>query len=197
MTQSCIPWNTAGDPQEQSYVGIFYSVRKSGESVTHPRVRVPNFRQQHMAKLIRGCLTRFSPSSGEEYEVAIHPGDVYCIGDGFKHGLQQQLMSAFRSDGKTLEKNVWLNFHEYDETDLRARKAIKALGGCHQVEFQYNVTSGTPSIENRQRVNFKGATTWFDKLGPLPLPPYEEVWQVQFKTKKAMMGTARALAAWR
>jgi len=177
-------------------MGIFYSVRKSGESVTHPKVRVPNFRSQHMAKLIRGCLLRFSRGTDDQ-ELVLDEGDVYFIGDGYKHGLQAQLMASFRCDGKNVEKHLWLNFHEFAENDLRARKSHKAIGGCHQIEFQYCVTAAPPNVENRTRLNFKDSTTWFDKLGPLTLPPYDKVWRLSFKTKKSMLGTSRGLAAQR
>jgi len=174
-------------------MGIFYSVRKSGESVTHPRVRVPNFRAPHLAKLVRGVLTRFSPP-GEDHDLCIHPGDAYFISDGYKHGLTSQLTGAFRGEGRTLDKSVWLNFHEYSEADLRARKMHKSPAICHQVEFQHIITAQSANVENRTRLNFKESTTWFDKLGPLPLPPYEQLWNVSFKQKKLMFGASRSWA---
>ena len=55
---------------------------------------------------------RFSdPGTGEDQDLTIDDGDGFLIGDGYKHGLQQQLMMAFKPEGKTLEKHVWQNFH--------------------------------------------------------------------------------------
>ncbi len=168
------PANCKGDYREMSYVGIFYAVRKSGESVTHPKSRVANFRHQHMHKLIRGCMLRNS----EEADLGIDPGDVYFISDGHKHGLASQLLNAFKSEGAALPKNVWLTFHEYSEASLRAQRRHAALACCHQVEFEHVVSLNELAVELRNRLNFPDATTWFEKLGPLPLPAYEDVWRI-------------------
>ena len=68
---------------------------------------------------------------------------------------------------------------------------MDSIGGCHQIEFQFVVTATLPNVENRNRLNFKDTSTWFEKIGPLPLQPYEDVWQLPFQTKKSMLGAAR------
>ncbi len=66
----------------QKYVGIFYDPKVAGESTVRPHLRCPNFRPQHMKKLI-GVALKLKDDEGE----AIDEGDLYFVCDGGKHGI--------------------------------------------------------------------------------------------------------------
>lgn len=126
--------------KDSTYVGISYSVRSSGEAITHPHIRVPGFRKEHYEKLVRGVLlARGYP----EDALRIDPGDAYIISDGGRHGNENGMVSAFRNPAtaKPLNRERLQLFLHYSEESLRARrKMIKTTASGNQMEYLHVIT---------------------------------------------------------
>ena len=69
----------------------------------------------------------------------------------------------------------------YTEKSLVARRNI-TRGFASLDETVYIFSGAALDIENRDRCKFEGTTC--SNRTPVPVPPYEDVWQLTFKTKK-------------
>lgn len=70
----------------RTYDIAVYDVKSSGESVTHPHLRVMSFRTEHYAKLVRGFLRSKLPEGNDTLDKDNYPESALVATlDGGKH----------------------------------------------------------------------------------------------------------------
>ena len=79
----------------------------------------------------------------------------------------------------------------YAEESLSARRDItRGWATLDQDETVYFVSHAALECEKRPRLKFPG-TTAGNRITPVPLPGYDEVWNLSFKQKKELFGSNR------
>lgn len=178
--------NTAERP---GYVCIIYDCKLSGETATHPHLRVPGLRD-NLSKLVGGVLLSRVPSGATVTE--IDGGDCYLLFDGFKHGNEAALHAPFKTvGGKALPYKKTAMYVQYDEDSVSKRKSL-VRGGLDCLEFMHVVSAGqlhTTGID-RPRLHYAG-TTRSNVIGPVAVQPHDQMTRTTFANKKKLMGPAR------
>ena len=70
----------------RSYDIAIYDIKTSGEVVTHPHLRIMSFRNEHYAKLSKGCARSWLPPDNDSLDKDNFPDNLMlCVFDGGKH----------------------------------------------------------------------------------------------------------------
>ncbi len=88
-------------PSEHHKTIVFYDIKNAGEAGTNPTTRLPSFRSTHYKKMMSAFLM---DTTNNGFHVP--PEHVFCICDGFKAGLERELMNVFVEESKTGQKKA-------------------------------------------------------------------------------------------
>ena len=72
------------------YICFNFVSKQTGETHTHPWLRVPSLREGLVGKLVGGALL--------SRENELHEGDMYMLWDGFNHENKTVLCAAFKTN---------------------------------------------------------------------------------------------------
>lgn len=196
---------------------LIFDIKKYGEPLTRPDLRVPTLRESLYNRLVRAVLNaRSSEGPG-----TLGPGDIGLILDGGKQGNKNKFLAPWKEgtvkEGKknpAEEENDDGEEGDEDEEDcddkpnlvcdkllltyteesLAARKQrVRGTGTLKQLETALVLTSRRLSLPPRDRKHFPGSTNG-DLISGIAWPKHSEEWQVSWKEKKECYGKRHLIA---
>ena len=169
------------------YVCIVFDTKVSGESRWQPNVRVASLRTEYWEKLASGTLQALW-TGDETTTPKICGQQLWMLFDGWKHGLENDLMRPFK-DSKNhkldaVDRRVYMH---YDPVTLRDRRQQDWTSMMKQlVEYVFFLSAKEVDVPERTLANFPGLTNKMDMIGPLVMDRVasDEVWKLTIADKK-------------
>ena len=160
---------------------IVYDVKQHGESKSRPQYRPPPLQKKHMRRMIGAILK----VRGERKTILHH--DTFLIMDACVHGNHNDIISSFlNEEGKVLTKKVRPIYMHYDEAGMSDRRE-RSKGALDVVEFMYHITQEAVVYKEAKHLHTK-CSVRSNSLGPLAVPPLEDLWSLTFGQKKKLYG---------
>ena len=107
-------------------IAVLFDVKMNGESKWQPNVRVASLREDSYERVICGAMLGFMPVVGDgqvQPPLEVMPNHLFMIWDGFKHGLESDLLRPFKADnGKKLDAVKRTIFITMDPISLANRR---------------------------------------------------------------------------
>lgn len=183
---------------DPSSLAILFDVKVSGESKWQPNVRVTSLREDMYSTLVRGAMRGFMPPVAEgdpEPPLELQSNLLALLWDGFKHGLEADLLRPFKDiAGKKLEAVKRTVFLQMDPVSIGNRR-LQQWDAKHKstVEFMTMLSSEEWDVPEKNYAGYKHLTNKMDMIGPVHLDKFEsgDVWQCTFGLKKQIYGPAR------
>ena len=119
-----------------SPIYINYDHKLAGEAATHPKQRIPPFREAHLTKCLRAWMEH---RGGGQPEDPLHIADEYVLTDGGKPGLHKDLTKIF----KNKQHEVKLVTMMYMRDDVKACREKTKGGAVNQIEGKLHITQAT------------------------------------------------------
>ena len=130
---------------------IHYDTKLAGEAATHPKQRVPPFKDWHQSRCLKAWM---GVRGGCQPDDPLHVADEYIITDGGKAGLMQSLTKLF----KTKQHEVRPVTVMYLRNDMVARRERCKDGSVNQIERYYHVTEAIPDKPVRIGTHYGAAS---------------------------------------
>ena len=179
-----------GDASKGKYVGVVCDVKMAGESTSHPSIRLAPFRQPHHKKLICAVIKSRADGLGD-----VHPGDVYLVLDGFRHGNKIAFVNSFANDDGKLgvHKRSVMVVHTEESVAQRYKKHANTY--VQQDEGILQVSKLPLHLTGRQRWHFAG-TNRGTVISNVELTPHSDTltWKATIKVKREIYGRANRVA---
>ena len=178
--------------ENPGFTAVFWDLKMSGEAKTQPNVRIASFRSDVYEKLVNGALKAFSVDPDNP---SIQSDAIWFLFDGFKAGLESELMRPFKTDGgKKMNANKRVVYVHIDPVSMNDRRR-EEWDADHKnvVEYMYVLTADRLDIPEKAMPGFMGITNKMNLLGPVRWDRTEakETWKLSFKDKKDLYGLAR------
>lgn len=151
---------------ENDFLLWVYDTKMCGEAKSRPNVRLPPVREDHLAKLIGGALrVQFGTggpggpgaASSVQPPAAIQPKDIYLILDGGRTEVEKPFSLCFSGDdGRVMQRARRVVYLTHTEEAPHRRHMLRGFASINQVERMLVLTARTLSLQERQRLHYKG-----------------------------------------
>ncbi len=187
-----------------SYVVCLYDTKLSGESVTHPHLRVQSFREVHYQKMLRGVMRGLLSLQGADTvldKTNFPQSLMVMMYDAGKHQMNDSALTEVFKVGAGASKMLYtkntlhLHYSEAGLEDRRSRMKLTAPLSLHAFEWAHIFTKDVIKVEYKKRTKFEGSSV-SDGLGPVRLTPEDgpNTWVKTFREKKLIYGKENRIA---
>ena len=206
-----------GDPT--GLVLIHFDVKKYGEPLTRPDLRIATLRDSLYTKVVKAVLNSRRASSEAPPNLAV--GEVAVLLDGGKKSNKNKLVQPFR-DGTTKDKSKKDKAEDeededgneeealedderpslvcdtlqvaYTEESLATRKKrLRGTASLKQIEWAHILSCGRLSLPSRQRKFYSGSSSG-DLIQGVVKPTLSDEWHLSWKEKKSLYGKRHLIA---
>ena len=193
MAQACAKEKGPADSVTPQ-VAILFDVKNSGEASHRPALRMPPLTDQRYGPKIKMVMERFGapepdPATGQAVPT-ISSSDVFLVMNGGKDGNQAEFMKPF-AGAKKYVKNITL-FRE-EESAMNRLGKVQGYATLNCLENLLVVQAEKSRVKKATYEHFPTCSTLSNMVGPIVMPPFDQVWRLPWKIKKELYGKALIL----
>ena len=148
-----------------SPIVVHYDHKLAAEAATHPKQRVPPFKDWHLAKCLKAWMGN---RGGCQPADSLNVADEYIVTDGGKAGLMKDLLKVFKAKQHEVRPVTVM----YLRNDILARRERSKDGSVNQIEHYYHATEAIANKPLRVGAHY-GASSDGNAIGMVRLPASE------------------------
>ena len=167
------------------FVGVHYSCGQAGEASARAHLRVPQFREAHCIRMVKGALAAAGNPD-------VFPGGhIFVMTDGKAHSNVDRMQKCFQdSNSKSLPKKIkTLYVMTTEESERETKERMSGIATLPTMEITTLYTQMTISVPLKKHLHC-GGSNCSDTLGPLQRPAKTYVWCVKQTAKSKLYGAS-------